>query len=110
MDARANSVAYPTQDWRICGSALAAFLAITYVLCVVYDLIFPGQTMYTSWMKLLPGFTWLTWGNFILGLIEAIGYGYYIALVFCPLYNLFSRIFTRKALSAVGGSGGYGPK
>ncbi len=86
---------YPTLDWRACGSALAAFLGISYVLCVGFDLVFPGQAMYTSWMKLLPGFTWLTWGSFFLGLIESIGYGYYIALVFCPLYNLFSRIFVK---------------
>lgn len=83
-------------DWRICGSALAAFLGITYILCVLFDLIFPGQAMYTTWMKLLPGFDWLTWPSFLLGLIEAIGYGYYISLVFCPLYNMFSNVIVNK--------------
>lgn len=85
-----------TLDWRVWGSALAAFLAISYVLCVGFDLVFPGQAMYTSWMKLLPGFTWLTWTSFFLGLAEAIAYGFYIALVFCPLYNLFSHAFSSR--------------
>ncbi len=85
---------YRTLDWRIVGFALACFLAITYVLCVGFDLVFPGQAMYTTWMKLLPGFKWLTWGSFFLGLIESFAYGIYVALIYCPLYNLFSRTFT----------------
>lgn len=89
---------HPTLDWRVIGLALGTFLAITFVLCVVFDLIFPGQAMYESWIKLLPAFTWLTWGSFIIGLIESFAYGLYIALVFCPLYNLFSRIFWRPSV------------
>jgi hypothetical protein len=50
--------------------------------------------MYLSWMKLLPGFTWLSWGSFFLGLLESFAYGYYAALIFCPLYNHFSKVFS----------------
>ncbi len=38
---------------------------------------------------ILPGFTWLTPGSVILGLVEAFFYGMYIALVFVPLFNYF---------------------
>jgi hypothetical protein len=71
------------------GMSLGLFLAITYVLCVGFDLLFPGQAMYQSWLRLLPGFTWLTWPSFFLGLIESFGYGWYVALIFVALYNFF---------------------
>jgi hypothetical protein len=29
----------------------------------------------------------LTWGSFLLGLVESFGYGWYVALIFGPLYN-----------------------
>jgi hypothetical protein len=38
---------------------------------------------------LLPGFTWISWPSFLLGLIWAFAIGWYITLVFCPLYNFF---------------------
>ena len=74
--------------WRDVGLAMGSFLAITYVFCVSYDLAF-DQRMYEAWLKLLPGFTWITWQSFLLGLLEAFLYGLYFGLVFVPLYNLF---------------------
>lgn len=72
------------------GLSLGLFLAITYVLCVSFDLLFPSEAMYPSWQRLLPGFTWLTWSSFLLGLIESFLYAWYVALIFCPLYNFFA--------------------
>ena len=75
------------------GMAFGIFLATTFVICVAFDLLFPGMAMYETWLKLLPGFTWLSWPSFFLGLIESAAYGWYIALVFAPLYNLFAARF-----------------
>jgi hypothetical protein len=72
------------------GLSLGLFLAITYVLCVGFDLLFPGQAMYQTWLRLLPGFTWLTWPSFLLGLVESFAYGWYVALIFGPLFNFFA--------------------
>ncbi len=69
------------------GMSLSLFITVTYLLCVLFDLWFPNQAMHPVWMPLLPGFTWLTWPSFFLGLVEAFAYGWYIALVFGPLYN-----------------------
>ena len=74
------------------GLSLGSFLALTFVLCVLFDLWFPGQAMYETWLRLLPGFTWLTWPSFFLGLIESFAYGWYVALVFGPLYNFFAGL------------------
>ncbi|WP_232845813.1 DUF5676 family membrane protein [Aurantimonas marina] len=79
------------------GTSLGLFLAVTFTLCVGFDLLFPGQAMYESWLRLLPGFTWLSWPSFFLGLAESFAYGWYVALVFGPLYNFFA---------ACGGRGG----
>jgi hypothetical protein len=38
-------------------------------------------------------FTWISWGSFFLGLIEILFYGFWIAVIFCPLYNYFAPKF-----------------
>lgn len=72
------------------GHSASLFLVITYALCVAFDLVFPEHAMYEVWQKLLPGFEWLSWKSFIIGLVEAYGYGWYVALIWVPLYNVFS--------------------
>jgi len=73
------------------GMSLGLFLALTYVLCVIFDLIFPQQAMYETWLRLLPGFTWLSWPSFLLGLVESFAYGWYVALIFAPLFNFLAK-------------------
>ena len=72
------------------GHATSLILAITFVLCVGFDLVFPQMAMYRSWQALLPGFTWISWSSFLLGLVESYGYGWYVALIWVPLYNVLS--------------------
>lgn len=74
---------------KAAGLATSLFLAISFVLCVVFDLLVPSHAMYHAWLALLPGFHWLSWGDFLLGLIESYAYGWYIALIWVPLYNVF---------------------
>ena len=72
------------------GHATSLFLAITFTLCVGFDLVFPQIAMYRNWQALLPGFTWLSWSSFLLGLVESYGYGWYVTLIWVPLYNVFA--------------------
>ena len=72
------------------GHATSLFLAMTFTLCVAFDLAFPEYAMFEVWRKLLPGFEWLTWKSFILGLVESYAYGWYFALIWAPLYNFFA--------------------
>lgn len=72
------------------GWALSLFLMLTFVVCVVFDLIFPGYAMYESWAGLLPGFVWLTPLGFAIGLIESFLYGWYVALTFGGLFNVIA--------------------
>jgi cytochrome c biogenesis protein CcdA len=72
------------------GHATSLFLAITFTLCVGFDLLFPEHAMYMAWQDLLPGFEWLSWKSFFIGLVQAWGYGWFFALVWVPIYNYFS--------------------
>ncbi len=70
------------------GLSLGAFFVISYALCVLFYLVFPQAVLNHAVLTLfLPGFKLLTWGSFVLGLIESFGYGWYVALIFGPLYN-----------------------
>lgn len=82
------------------GTSLGLFFSLTFVLCVLFDLWFPEQAMYPAWQVFLPGFTWLTWPSFFLGLIESFAYGWYIALVFGPFYNFFAAKLGSSAANA----------
>lgn len=75
----------------VVGHASSIFLAVTYVLCIGFDLVFPGHAMYEAWQKLLPGFEWLTFKGFGIGLIESYAYGWYFAVIWVPLYNFFAK-------------------
>lgn len=73
------------------GMSLSLFFVITYVACVVFYLTFPVVVQTHTLLSLfLPGFRLLDWPSFFLGLVESFGYGWYVALIFGPLFNYFS--------------------
>lgn len=75
------------------GVALGLFFDVTFLLCILWALVMPSRlgAMAAIWETILPGFTWLTPGSMVLGLVELIVYGLYIALVFVPLFNYFEN-------------------
>lgn len=76
------------------GMSLALFFVISYVICVLLYFLSPEMVGNHAMLTLfLPGFTLLTWPSFFLGLIESFGYGWYVALIFGPLYNFFATLW-----------------
>lgn len=76
--------------WAL-GMSLGLFFVISYTLCIVFYLLLPGQVINHAILSaFLPGFRLLDWPSFFLGLVESFGYGWYIALIFGPLYNFFA--------------------
>src|SRR5262245_56999488 len=70
------------------GVSLSAFFAISYLVCILLGVIGGWDWgLHQPWLQFLPGFTWLTWPSFFLGLAESIAYGWYAALLFGGLYN-----------------------
>lgn len=72
------------------GHASSLFLAISFTVCVIFNLIFPQHQMYVAWQGLLPGFQWISFDSFLLGLVESYAYGWYFTLIWVPLYNLIA--------------------
>jgi hypothetical protein len=74
------------------GLTLSSFLLISYVLCVLFGMLVPAQFhMHQAWAPLLPGFEWLTPRGFIAGAVGSFAYGWFIAVLFVPLYRFFHR-------------------
>lgn len=68
--------------------SLALFGVVTFLVCVAYGLIAPEALhMHQALEAVLPGFRWLTFGGFLLGLVESFLYGVYAGLVFGWIYN-----------------------
>jgi hypothetical protein len=72
------------------GSSLGLFFAVSFVLCVLFYFLFPEMALNHVVLRLLPGLGTLTGPSFALGLVESFAYGWYVALIFGPLYNFFA--------------------
>jgi uncharacterized protein DUF5676 len=78
------------------GLSLGLFFVISYVICIVGYLLLPGLPVQHEALSIfLPGFELLSWRSYFLGLVESFVWGWYIALVFGPLYNFFLRRVAR---------------
>lgn len=69
------------------GQALGLLFAVLYALCVAWDAVFPDWAMRSIWAAALPGFDWLSAGDFFLGLAESYVYGWTLALLFVPIWH-----------------------
>jgi len=76
---------------KIVGHATSLFLAISYIFCIGFCLLFPGYQMHSAWAPMLPGFEWLTPLGFVIGLAWSYLYGWFIAIIWVPLYEAFDR-------------------
>jgi hypothetical protein len=72
------------------GLSLSIFLTITFLLCAIGNFI-PGLETIHFLSALYPDIDWTKPGPLIAGVVWAVGMGWYVALVFGSLYNLFSR-------------------
>lgn len=82
---------HPRISVLVLGLSLSLFLTISYVLCVIGYLVLPGLPIAHSALSIfLPGFALLSWRTFCLGAIESFAWGWYVALIFCPLFNFFA--------------------
>lgn len=70
---------------------LAVFSAVVFTVDVLAGVLFPNwwvmQNLYAS---LLPGYTFISWGTFFLGLVEIFIGGFLTAVLFVPIWNFFA--------------------
>jgi hypothetical protein len=70
---------------------LAVFSAVVFTLDVLAGLLFPNWwVMQKLYELLLPGFTFIGWGTYFLGLVEIFIGGFLTAVLFVPIYNYFA--------------------
>ena len=56
--------------------SLAIWTTFSFVFCVVYGLLTPSSMHMTAFLEqVLPGFEWLSWRGFLIGLIQSVPYG-----------------------------------
>lgn len=71
------------------GLSLSIFLAVTFALCAIGELI-PGLESIHVLSVLYPGVDWTQPGLLLAGVVWAFVTGWYVALAFGSLYNLFN--------------------
>jgi hypothetical protein len=77
---------------KVVTSTLGISTAFTFVFCVAYGLAVPESLhMHVFLEQVLPGFKWLSWSAFAIGLVESFLYGVYAGLVYVPIYNFLQR-------------------
>jgi hypothetical protein len=74
------------------SSSMAVWSGITFVVCILYGLFVPGSlSVHQGLGQVLPGFRWLTFGGFLIGLGWTIVYGVYAGWLFAAIYNRLSK-------------------
>ncbi|MEO6068540.1 MAG: DUF5676 family membrane protein [Gemmatimonadales bacterium] len=77
---------------KVVSWSLGISAAISFILCVIYGLVVPPSLhMVQALEAVLPAFKWLTFGGFVLGVLESFLYGVYAGLVFVPIHNALTR-------------------
>ena len=77
--------------------ALGLTFAISFVLCVLWGILLPEPVHMHQFLELvLPGFTWISVGSAVLGLVESFLFGVYFGLVYVPIHNWLSRNTTAQ--------------
>ena len=87
---------------EVWAMSLGCWMAATFTICVLGGVVAPSLPIpHRTLELLLPGFTWISPGSFVLGLAETFFYGVYAGLVFALLHNFFVRRWdsTRHASS-----------
>lgn len=77
--------------WPIAWT-LAIFATVIFAFDMLLGVLYPDWWMMQKIYEfLMPGFTFISWGTFFLGLFESFVGGFWLAVLFVPIYNYFAR-------------------
>jgi hypothetical protein len=80
----------PLSVWPVAWT-LAVFSAVVFTLDVMAGLLFPNWwVMQNLYELLLPGYSFIGWGTYFLGLVEVFVGGFLTAVLFVPILNFFT--------------------
>lgn len=70
---------------------LAIFFAVAFTLDVLAGILFPNWwVMQNFYELLLPGYTFISWSAYFLGLVEIFVGGILTAVILVPIWNFFA--------------------
>ena len=79
-------------NWKVVCLSLGLWAAVSFIVCVAWGLVTPESLhMHAFLEQILPGFIWLTWWAFLLGLVESFLFGIYTGVIFVPIHNALNR-------------------
>lgn len=82
---------------KVWMATLATWMGASFTLCVLGGVLAPGLPIRHQTLELLfPGFVWISFGSFVLGLAESLFYGIYAAVLLVMTHNLFHRRWARS--------------
>jgi hypothetical protein len=82
---------FPRLDVKAAALAGGALGVLAFVICVAFGLLFPASGPMRQLMEAaLPGFTWLTLGGSLIGVVESSLYGAVGAGLAAAFYNFFA--------------------
>ena len=85
---------------------LAVFSAGVFTLDMLLGLLFPNWwVMQMAWEFILPGFTFISWGTFFLGLVESFVGGWLTSAGFVLIYNYFAGRAAPQAVTTLTSAG-----
>lgn len=76
---------------RLSMWSLGIFGAVNFTFCVFYGLLVPPALHSKQLLEIvLPGFRWISFGMYLLGVVETFLYGAYAGLLFAVIHNILA--------------------
>jgi hypothetical protein len=92
-------------NMKLWAITLGCWMAISFTVCVLGGVIAPGVPIPHKTLELLlPGFIWISFGAFVLGLIESFLFGVYAGWLLVVIHNFLARRWeaTQRVTGATG--------
>jgi hypothetical protein len=90
----ALSAPSPRLSVRASGASLAAFAAISFLLCMLLGMVAPDWGLHRPWLQFYLGLTGFDLRSLALGIVQSIVFGGYAGMAIAVLFNFFNRRFS----------------
>ncbi|TCU23225.1 hypothetical protein EV130_108374 [Rhizobium azibense] len=77
----------------VLGATIAAFAAISFLLCMLLGLVAPEWGLHTPWLQFYLGLTGFDPRSLALGLLQSVIFGGYTGALIAAIFNFISRRF-----------------
>lgn len=78
---------------RVSGATLAAFVVISFLLCMLLGMIAPDWGLHRPWLQFYIGLTGFDLRSLVLGTVQSVIFGGYAGAMIAFLFNVFNRWF-----------------